>query len=397
MTDAVLDETTREANRPAPAPAGRYRPPSDAALALADGRVFRGRAFGAPGAASGEAVFTTTMTGYQEVCTDPSFRGQIVCMTYPLIGNYGVNADDDESRRAWIAGLVVREHSSQPSNWRSVGTLDAYLKRHDIPAIAGVDTRALTRHIREVGDARAVLVHDAAALPDEELIERARQAPIPGEQDVVGEVLAGTIESLGPADGPHVVVVDCGVKRNIVRLLADRGARVTIVPYGTPYGEIAALRPDGVVVSPGPGDPANLNAGLDVVRSVLATQTPYFGICLGHQLLALAIGAETSKLKFGHRGGNHPVRDRRSGRVTITAQNHSYRVDPETVPTDQDWEIALVNLNDGSVEGLTHRRLPVLSVQFHPEASPGPMDNGVLFDDFLEMISRSQADRAGAA
>ncbi len=397
MTDAVLDETTREANRPSPVPAGRYRPASDAALALADGRVFRGRAFGAQGVASGEAVFTTTMTGYQEVCTDPSFRGQIVCMTYPLIGNYGVNAEDDESRRPWIAGLVVREHSSQPSNWRSAGTLDTYLKRYGVPAIAGVDTRALTRHIREVGDARAVLVHDAASLPDEELIERARQAPIPGEQDVVGEVLAADVETLGPADGAHVVVVDCGVKRNIVRSLLARGARVTIVPYGTPYAEIAALRPDGVVVSPGPGDPANLNAGLDVVRSVLANQTPYFGICLGHQLLARAIGAETSKLKFGHRGGNHPVRDRRNGRVTITAQNHSYRVDPETVPTDQDWEVALVNLNDGSVEGLTHHRLPVLSVQFHPEASPGPMDNGVLFDEFLGMISRSQAERAGAA
>jgi carbamoyl-phosphate synthase small subunit len=378
-------------------PAATYRPHTDAALALADGRVFRGRAFGAKGVAEGEAVFTTTMTGYQEVCTDPSFRRQIVCMTYPLIGNYGINDDDDESRRPWIAGLVVRERCDDPSNWRSVGTLDSYLKQHGIPGISGVDTRALTRHIRSVGDTRAVLVHDAADLSDSELVERAQRAPLPGEIDVVDEVAADEIETLGPSDGPHVVVVDCGVKRNIVRSLVRRGARVTVVPYGTPYADIAALNPDGVIVSPGPGDPANLDEGLAVVREVLDRGTPYFGICLGHQLLARAMGAETDKLKFGHRGGNHPVLDLRSGHVTITAQNHGFRVLEDTLPNDADWQVALVNLNDQSVEGLAHRSRPVISVQFHPEASPGPWDNGYLFDEFLAMIAaRSQTATRGS-
>ncbi|MGH2533657.1 MAG: glutamine-hydrolyzing carbamoyl-phosphate synthase small subunit [Thermomicrobiales bacterium] len=364
----------------------RFRPKSDAAVALADGRVFRGQAFGALGTAAGEAVFTTTMTGYQEVCTDPSFRGQIVCMTYPLMGNYGVIAGEDESRQLWIAGLVVREHCNLPSNWRAQGTLDDYLKDHGIPGIFGIDTRALTRHIRSVGDLRAVLVHQATELSDEELAAQAQRALLPGEQDVVGEVANDAVESIGAGNSHHVVIVDCGVKRNIVRSLVERNARVTIVPYGTPFADIVALQPDGVIVSPGPGDPANLDAGLDVVRSLLESGTPYFGICLGHQLLARAIGAETSKLKFGHRGGNHPVKDIESGRVTITAQNHGFQVMGETLPTQGGWEVALVNLNDRSVEGLRHERLPVLSVQFHPEASPGPWDNGYLFDRFLAMI-----------
>ena len=369
----------------------RFRPASDAALALADGLVLRGRGFGASVAAEGEAVFTTTMTGYQEVCTDPSFRGQIVCMTYPLIGNYGVNAEDDESRRAWIAGLAVREIGEHPSHWRATGSLDDYLRRYGIPGIYGIDTRRLTRHIRDVGDTRAVLVPNAAAIPDQELVERAQLAPLPGEHDVVDEVMTGGRESLGPSSGPHVVVIDCGVKRNIVRSLLARGARVTVVPYGTPYPDIQSLAPDGVIVSPGPGDPANLDEGLEVVEELLRTGTPYFGICLGHQLLARAIGAETSKLKFGHRGGNHPVRDATTGRVTITAQNHGFRVDGGTIPRGTGWEIALINLNDGSVEGLRHERLPVLSVQFHPEASPGPLDNGELFDRFLAMIEERRA------
>jgi carbamoyl-phosphate synthase small subunit len=364
----------------------RYRPETNAAVALADGTIFRGRAFGAPVDGAGEIVFTTTMVGYQEVCTDPSFRGQIVCMTYPLIGNYGVNAVDDESHQPWISGLVVREWCELPSHHQSLGTIDDYLRRAGIPAVAGIDTRALTRHIRDAGDMRAVLVTDAADVPDKMLVARARQAPLPGERDVVGEV-AGEAGDSGELQGPHVVVIDCGLKRNIVRSLAQRGAKVTVVPFGTPYAEIAALRPDGVVISPGPGDPANLDAGLDVVRGLLDAGTPYFGICLGHQLLARSIGASTAKLKFGHRGGNHPVRDERTGRVTITSQNHGFQVDGATVPTDRGWEIALVNLNDGSVEGLAHRELPVMTVQFHPEASPGPLDNIGLFDRFLAMIA----------
>jgi carbamoyl-phosphate synthase small subunit len=374
---------------------GPFRPRTDAALALATGRVFRGYGFGGPGSAEGEAVFTTTMTGYQEVCTDPSFRRQLVCMTYPLIGNYGVNVDDDESRQPWIAGLIVRERCDDPSNWRSIGTLDAYLKNYGIPAISGVDTRALTRHIRSVGDTRAVLVHNAADISDAELIERANKATLPGELDVVDEVAADEVETLGNPNGPHVVVIDCGVKRNIVRSLTKRGAKVTVVPYGTPYADITALNPDGVILSPGPGDPANLDEGLDVVRDVLREGMPYFGICLGHQLLARAIGADTGKLKFGHRGGNHPVLDLRTGHVSITSQNHGFRVLEDTLPkTDEDWRVALVNLNDHSVEGLAHRTQPVISVQFHPEASPGPLDNGYLFDEFLEMIAARSASAA---
>ncbi|CAA9550959.1 MAG: Carbamoyl-phosphate synthase small chain [uncultured Thermomicrobiales bacterium] len=370
----------------------RYRPGGDAALALADGRVFRGRSFGAAADGTGEAVFTTTMVGYQEVCTDPSFRGQIVCMTYPLIGNYGVNASDDESRRPWIAGLVVREACPEPSHHRSLGTIDGYLRRHGVPGIAGVDTRALTRHIRDVGDTRAVLVSSAEGIADEDLIERARLAPLPGEQDVVGEVADETVERID-GEGPHIVVVDCGVKRNIVRSLVARGARVTVVPYGTPYAVITALAPDGVVVSPGPGDPANLDPA--VVAAVVRDGTPFFGICLGHQLLARSLGADTTKLKFGHRGGNHPVRDELSGRVTITSQNHGFEVDGASLPVDGAWRVSQINVNDGSVEGLEHRSLPAMSVQFHPESSPGPWDNHGLFDRFLAMVAEYTAAGAG--
>lgn len=390
MADAAAPKQSTNVQQVVP----RYRPASDAALALADGVVYRGKAFGAKVDAEGEAVFTTTMTGYQEVCTDPSFKGQIVCMTYPLIGNYGVTPIDDESRRPWIAGLVVREVCDSPSNWRSRGSLNDYLVKYNIPGISGIDTRALTRHIRTIGDTRAVLVRNAAGLSDAELVERARQAPLPGEQDVVDDVSSDEIEQLGPADGPHVVVIDCGVKRNIIRSLVKRNARVTIVPYGTPFADIAALNPDGVIVSPGPGDPARLDSGLDVVRGALDAKLPYFGICLGHQLLARAIGAETAKLKFGHRGGNHPVRDERTGLVTITAQNHGYRVVEDSLPAGGEWQVALINLNDGSVEGLAHAERPVISVQFHPEAAPGPLDNGYLFDRFLEMISTRREHQA---
>jgi carbamoyl-phosphate synthase small subunit len=325
------------------------------------------------------------MVGYQEVTTDPSFRGQIVCMTYPLIGNYGIHPEADESRQPWLAGLVVREHSDRPSHAGSVGTIDEYLKRHGIPGICGIDTRALTLHIREVGDTRGVIVQHAADISDADLSVRASEAPLPAEYDVVGQVIAPSPETIEGV-GPHIVVLDCGVKRNIIRSLVKRQARVTVVPFGTSLEEIERLQPDGVVVSPGPGDPANLDAGLAVVAGVLERNIPYFGVCLGHQLLARSIGAETKKLKFGHRGGNHSVRDLRTGRVTITSQNHGFEVDAASVPSGDGWEVRLLNLNDGSVEGLAHRELPVLSVQFHPESSPGPLDNDHLFDAFLEMV-----------
>jgi carbamoyl-phosphate synthase small subunit len=237
---------------------------------------------------------------------------------------------------------------------------------------------------------RAALVHGADQLSDQELVNRARQAALPGEKNVVDEVANDHIEQFGNDGGPHIVVLDCGVKRNIVKSLVDRGARVTVVPYGTPFDDIAALDPDGVIVSPGPGDPANLDDGLGVVRGLLETNTPYFGICLGHQLLARAIGADTGKLKFGHRGGNHPVIDHRTGRVSITAQNHGFYVLSDSLPQSGEWEVALTNLNDGSVEGLVSTTSPVISVQFHPEASPGPWDNGYLFDRFLALVRKSK-------
>lgn len=365
-----------------------YQPKWDAVLALADGTIFRGTGFGADTEAGGEVVFTTSMTGYQEICTDPSFRGQIVCMTYPIIGNYGVNDDDDQSRQAWISGLVVKEAAEFPSNWRSKGSIDDYLKDHNVPGIAGIDTRALTRHIRSVGDLRAVIIHNANDLSDEEIIEKAKNAPLPGDRDVVAEVQAFEEATFGDENtGPEIVVLDCGVKQNIVDSLTRRGARVRIVPYGSLYSRIEELNPDGVIVSPGPGDPARLDDGLDVVRSLIAEKRPYFGICLGHQLLARAIGAETGKLKFGHRGGNQPVIDERNGRVTMTSQNHSFQVDGDSIPEEDGWKVALRNLNDGSVEGIMHESLPVLSVQFHPEAAPGPADNGLLFDEFIARIS----------
>jgi carbamoyl-phosphate synthase small subunit len=365
----------------------RYTPPADTALALADGRVFRGKGFGAIVDSPGEVVFTTTMVGYQEVTTDPSFRGQIVCMTYPLIGNYGIHDDANESRRPWVAGLVVREYSETPSHVGSTGTIHQFLERHGVPGISGVDTRSLTLHIRDVGDTRGIIIQNAAEIRDEDLVARARNAPLPGEYDVVGQVTARVSETIDGV-GPHIVVLDCGVKRNIVRSLVKRGCRVTVVPFGTTIEEIEQLQPNGVVVSPGPGDPANLDAGLDVVAGVIEQKIPYFGICLGHQLLARAIGAETRKLKFGHRGGNHSVRDIRTGRVTITSQNHGFEVDPVSVPAAGGWEVRLVNLNDGSVEGLAHRDLPALTVQFHPESSPGPLDNEHLFDTFLDLVHR---------
>jgi carbamoyl-phosphate synthase small subunit len=286
----------------------------------------------------------------------------------------------------------VREFCELPSHDGSTGTIHDFLSAQGIPGIAGVDTRALTLHIREAGDMRAVLVHDAADLRDDELVARAQDAPLPGDYDAVAVVTNPEREEL-PAAGPHVVVVDCGVKRNIVRSLTKRGAQVTIVPFGTSLAEIEALEPDGVVVSPGPGDPAFLDAGQAVVSGIVERGIPYFGICLGHQLLARSIGADTRKLKFGHRGGNHSVQDLKTGLVTITSQNHGFEVDARTVPQDRGWEVRLINLNDGSVEGLSHRELPVFTVQFHPESSPGPLDNDHLFDEFLDAIAKNGATR----
>ncbi len=355
------------------------------ALVLEDGRIFPGVPFGAETDAEGEAVFTTVMTGYQEVATDPSFYGQIVCMTYPLIGNYGVCPEDDQSRQPWIAGMVVREYCAEPSHWRSSGSFGDYLAHHGIPALHSVDTRALTRHLRTRGVMRALLVSERAGRSDEELRELARQAWTPNASDVVSAV-AGQPRTLGPEDAPHVVLIDCGVKEHIIESLLRRGVRVTVVPYGTTAKAILSLAPDGVLTSPGPGDPVNAAAAVFTVRDLARSGLPFFGICLGHQLLALAAGARTSKLKFGHRGGNHPVKDLLSGSVHMTSQNHGYQVDAESLPADQGWQAWMVNVNDGTVEGLRHRSLPVISVQYHPEGAPGPQDNQYLFDEFLALV-----------
>jgi carbamoyl-phosphate synthase small subunit len=306
-------------------------------------------------------------------------------MTYPIIGNYGVTAGDEQSRQPWISGMIVRDYNDVPSNWRSERSLSAYFREHDIPAISGVDTRALTRHIRTLGAMRGILVAKIGDRSHDELRERARTAWSPSDANVVADVSSDEQRIVGTGD-LHVVLIDCGVKENIVESLRRRNVHVTVVPFDTPADEIRALHPDGVLTSPGPGDPENSDPAVDAVRAVLDDGTPYLGVCLGHQLLALAIGASTSKLKFGHRGGNHPVMDLDSGRVYITAQNHGYQVDAASIPSGNGWRVSQINLNDGSVEGLAHNDLPIFSVQYHPEGSPGPQDNQYVFDRFLDLL-----------
>jgi carbamoyl-phosphate synthase small subunit len=358
----------------------------DAVLALDDGRLFRGVSFGAPldDHLGGEVVFTTGMTGYQEVCTDPSFRGQIVCLTYPLIGNYGVMPAFDESRQPWLAGLIVRDYCDAPSHWQATGTLAAYLRQHGIPALHSLDTRALTRHLRAHGLRRGRLLPLTAVEP----VLAARRAPLPSERPVVAEVSTPERRvAPGAGGGPRLVLIDCGLKENIVRSLNGRGAAVTVVPFDATPEAIMALRPDGVLTSPGPGDPEDLTGVVATVRAILAAGVPYFGICLGHQMLGLAIGARTSRLPFGHRGVNHPVLDRRTGRVHITSQNHGFQVEADTIPPGSGWQVSMVHLNDGSCEGLDHPTIPAFSVQYHPEGCPGPQDNQYLFDRFLALVS----------
>ncbi|MDQ3548790.1 MAG: glutamine-hydrolyzing carbamoyl-phosphate synthase small subunit [Chloroflexota bacterium] len=366
----------------------------DAAVVLEDGRIFSGVSFGAERDAEGEVVFTTSMTGYQEVATDPSFRGQIVCMTYPIIGNYGVTSDDEQSRQPWISGMIVRDYNDIPSNWRSERSLGDYFRAHDIPAISGIDTRALTRHIRTLGAMRGLLVAKVGDRTHDDLRQRARTAWSPSDANVVSDVSSDEQRVVGSGD-LHVVLIDCGVKENILESLRWRNVHVTVVPFDTSIEEILALRPDGVLTSPGPGDPENADPAVETVRNVVDGGLPYLGVCLGHQLLALAIGASTSKLKFGHRGGNHPVIDIDSGRVYITAQNHGYQVDAASVPSSGGWRVSQINLNDGSVEGLAHASLPIFSVQYHPEGSPGPQDNQYVFDRFLDLLQERKRNREG--
>ncbi|MGB9790983.1 MAG: glutamine-hydrolyzing carbamoyl-phosphate synthase small subunit [Thermacetogeniaceae bacterium] len=350
-------------------------------LALEDGTVFQGEAFGCEKVQTGEVVFNTGMTGYQRVLTDPSYCGQIVVMTYPLIGNYGTNEDEFESRKPWVKGLVVKEICDYPSNWRNVMRLEEFCKKYEIPGIAGIDTRALTRRLREHGTMRGVIA--AGDHDPNELVEIAKSAPTISEQDLVRVVSTSQVEVIGEGQ-KKVVVVDLGVKHSILNALVRRGCTVCRVPAWTSGEEILSYRPDGVLLSNGPGDPKCAMYAVETSRYLLG-RVPIMGICLGHQVIALALGGDTYKLKFGHRGSNHPVKDLKTGKVYITSQNHGFAVDEKSLPQDE-VEITHRNLNDGTVEGLRHRRLPVFSVQFHPEGAPGPLDSNNLFNVFVKTL-----------
>lgn len=381
-----------------------------AILALEDGRYFEGESFGASGTMTGEICFNTSMTGYQEVLTDPSYRGQIVAMTYPMIGNYGVNPLDNESHEPHVRGFVIEELCEVPSNWRSRQTLDGYLKEWKIPGIQGIDTRALTRHLRTLGAMRAVISDEMGSI--EEAVAAAKASPSMEGSDFVKEVSTKEAyrwdpndedsrewgipnpsqDSLGGETGVfhdlpeqrfHVVAYDFGVKKNILRRLRQQGFRVDVVPSTTKASEVLAKNPDGVFLSNGPGDPGALDYIHSEIRELIGKK-PIFAICLGHQVLGHAFGGKTFKLKFGHRGGNQPVKDLRSGKVAITSQNHGFAIDPSSLPSHV--EVTHINLNDGTVEGMRHRDEPVLSVQYHPEAAPGPHDARYFFAEFAKMM-----------
>ena len=358
-------------------------------LVLEDGTTFTGVAIGAPVRSNGETVFCTAMTGYQEALTDPSFAEQILTMTFPLQGNYGINDDDVESRRIQVRAFVVRENCDEPVHWRSKRTLSQFLEDNGIPGIAGVDTRALTRKLRTGGVLMGTVTHDETA---DQALARLRDLPPYGSTDLVPWVSTRQpyeyegARAPSPADAatsPRIVVLDLGVKYNILRSLHRLGCAPTVVPCHTSAEDILALNPDGVLLSPGPGDPALLDYAVATAKALVG-KTPIMGICLGHQVIGEAFGAKTYKLKFGHRGANHPVRDEATGRVYVTAQNHGYAVDDAGLSSD--FEVSHRNVNDGTVEGLRHRREPIMTIQYHSEASPGPLDSMYLFEEFLSMV-----------
>jgi carbamoyl-phosphate synthase small subunit len=361
----------------------------NALLVLEDGTVFAGEAIGAATRSHGEVVFCTAMTGYQEALTDPSFAEQVLVMTYPLQGNYGINEADIESKRIQVRAFVVRESCDTPVHWRSQGTLHDYLAANDIPGISGVDTRALTRKLRTAGVMMGTVTHDESA---EQALARLRDLPRYGSTDLVPWVSTKRPYDYpggdGEMTGPRIVVLDLGVKYNILRTLHRLGCRPTVVPCDTSAGDILALKPDGVLLSPGPGDPALLGYAVETARELIG-KTPIMGICLGHQVIGEAFGAKTYKLKFGHRGANHPVRDQASGRVYVTAQNHGYAVDDAGLSAG--LEVSHRNVNDGTVEGLRHRSEPIMTIQYHAEASPGPLDSMYLFERFVKMVAAVKA------
>ncbi len=368
-----------------------------AVLALEDGTVFEGQSFGAPVERTGEVVFNTAITGYQEVFTDPSYSGQIVVLTNPQIGNYGANENDSESSRPYIEGLAVREFSPLSSNWRSDQTAQHFLTNNGVPVISGIDTRALVLHLRSRGVMRGVL--SSISTDAKQLVERAKNSPSMNGLDLAtrvstkeqyswdrGAIAASPSEDVGdPAEARfHVVAYDFGIKRNILRMLVQSGSRVTVVPAGTKAEDVLALKPSGVFLSNGPGDPEPLTYQAEQVRRLVG-KTPIFGICLGHQILGLALGGKTYKLKFGHRGANHPVLNKVTGRVEITSHNHGFAVDPDTLNLNE-IEVTHMNLNDQTLEGFRHRNHPVFCVQYHPEAAPGPHDSHYLFGDFKKLM-----------
>lgn len=358
---------------------------SKAILVLEDGRTFTGSSFGADGEAFGEMVFNTSMSGYQEILTDPSYAGQIVAMTYPLIGNYGTNRDDVESRRPWAEGFVVREASRIASNFRSTAPLQDYLTANNIVGLEHIDTRALVRHIRDKGAMRSGI--STVDTDPESLLSRVLVSPEMADRELATAVTTGTsYEYPAVAEQKyHVVAYDFGVKTNSLRKLASHGCRITVVPTTTSADEVLALAPDGIFLSNGPGDPAAMMNVVGEIRKLISSKTPIFGICLGHQLLGEAFGGKTYKLKFGHRGGNQPIKDLTTGKIEITAHNHGFAVDASSLPDDV--EVTHLNLNDHTVAGLRHRSLPVFSVQYHPESAPGPHDSQYLFDRFIGLMN----------
>lgn len=354
----------------------------EARIALEDGTVLKGFSFTGGGEAEGEVVFNTSLTGYQEILTDPSYHGQIVVMTYPLIGNYGINSEDSESAAAKVAGFIVKECSRKVSNWRSNKSLGSFLKENSILGIEGIDTRFLVGRIRDKGAMKAVISTSGAS--DKYLVEKAKKSKGVVGQDLVKDVTTEKSYFWNDSGKYKVIVLDCGVKFNILRMLAKNNCKVLVMPAGSGFEEILKQKPDAVLISNGPGDPAAVPYIVENVKGLLG-KVPLFGICLGNQILGLAQGAKTYKLKFGHHGGNHPVKDLRNGRISITVQNHGFCLDADTLG-QENVEITHINLNDNTVEGLRHKKIPLFAVQFHPESYPGPHDGQYLFLEFIKMI-----------